>query len=77
VRTLTQIMNWLLQTFCVLIQLILAYDGGSRFLWNVGTYLPNYQEVYSKRHFQFPFVLAIHQTPKIYTPKDIFSFILS
>jgi len=80
----------------VLIQIILAYGGGSRSLWNVGTYLPNYQEVYSKktfsvsfclsylpnsqnlypkRHLQFHFVLAIYQTPKSYTPKDIFSFI--
>ena len=77
VRTLTQITNWLLQPFCVLIQLILADDGGSRSLWNVGTYLPNYQELYSKRHLQFPFVLAIYQTTKSYTPKDIFSFTLS
>jgi hypothetical protein len=77
VRTLTQIMNWLLQPFCLLIQLILADDGGSRSLWNVGTYLPNYQELYSKRQIQFPFALAIYQTTKSSTPKDNFSSLLS
>ena len=98
VRKLTQVMNWLLQPFCVLIQLILADDGDSRSLWNVGTpiyqttksytsktsavsfclsYLPIYQELYPKRHIQFPFVLAIYQTTKSYTSKDIFSFLLS
>lgn len=57
VRTLTQIMEWLLQPLCVLIQFILADDVGRRFLRNVATYLQKYQELCPKKKSSVPFCL--------------------
>jgi hypothetical protein len=58
---------------CFLALFIYPDDGGSRFLWNVGRYIPNYRAFNLTRQYNIP-VIFIHTAIRISNLTGIYNF---